>query len=121
MADIQESGQMYLETILILSETNSKVRSIDVAKYRNYSKPSVSRAVNLLKKEEYIEIDDEGNITLTPNGRELAQKIYERHRILQKVLQNLGVPEETAEEDACRIEHVISEESFEAIKNHIKK
>ena len=118
---LQESGQMYLETILILSKKNNSVRSIDISQYMSFSKPSVSRAVNLLKDGGYILISKEGYITLTALGREIAEKIYERHTILTKCLIALGVSEETAAEDACKIEHDISDESFSAIKRHIIK
>ena len=118
---LQESGQMYLETILILSKKSNSVRSIDISQYMSFSKPSVSRAVNLLKDGGYILISKEGYITLTALGREIAEKIYERHTILTKCLIALGVSEETAAEDACKIEHDISDESFSAIKRHIIK
>lgn len=118
---LQESGQMYLETILILSKKSNSVRSIDISQYMSFSKPSVSRAVNLLKDGGYILISKEGYITLTALGREIAEKIYERHTILTKCLITLGVSEETAAEDACKIEHDISDESFSAIKRHIIK
>ena len=118
---LQESGQMYLETILILSKKSNSVRSIDISEYMFFSKPSVSRAVNLLKDGGYILISKEGYITLTALGREIAEKIYERHTILTKCLIALGVSEETAAEDACKIEHDISDESFSAIKRHIIK
>ena len=112
---------MYLETILILSQKLENVRSIDVSEYRGYSKPSVSRAVNLLKAEGYIEIGSQtGYITLTPLGRETAEKIYERHQVLTNVLIALGVDPAIAEDDACRIEHVISDETFETLKKHLK-
>lgn len=118
---LQESGQMYLETILILSKKSNSVRSIDISEYMSFSKPSVSRAVNLLKDSGYILISKEGYITLTALGREIAEKIYERHTILTKCLIALGVSEETAAEDACKIEHDISDESFSAIKRHVIK
>lgn len=118
---LQESGQMYLETILILSKKSNSVRSIDVSEYMSFSKPSVSRAVNLLKDGGYILISKEGYITLTVLGREIAEKIYERHTILTKCLIALGVSEETAAEDACKIEHDISDETFAAIKSHVIK
>ncbi len=114
-----ESGEMYLETILILTIRDPSVRSIDVAKYMNFSKPSVSRAMGKLKEQGYIVIDPEGYITLTKAGREIAEKIYERHTVLSALLKRLGVSEETAAEDACKIEHDISDETFEAIKRHI--
>lgn len=116
---LHESGEMYLETILVLHQNKPHVRSIDIAEYMNYSKPSVSRAVNLLKTEKYIDIDGSGYITLTDKGREVAEKIYDRHTSLSKYLVNLGVSRETADRDACAIEHVISDESFEAIKRHV--
>lgn len=116
---LQESGEMYLETIFILSKKGDAVRSLDIAEHMGYSKPSVSRAVGLLKKAEYIVVDRHGYITLTETGHEIAQKIYERHITLAKMLMRLGVEEKTATEDACKIEHDISDESFEAIKNHI--
>jgi len=115
---LKPSGEMYLETIYILSQKKSAVRSIDIAEHMNYSKPSVSRAVGNLKRENYISVDKDGYITLTDDGLALAQKIYERHTILSKVLMMLGIDEETASEDACRIEHVISEKSFETIKKY---
>ncbi len=118
---LQESGQMYLETILILSKKSNSVRSIDISEYMSFSKPSVSRAVNLLKDGGYILISKEGYITLTALGREIAEKIYERHTILTKCLIALGVSEETAAEDACKIEHDISDETFAAIKSHVIK
>lgn len=118
---LQESGQMYLETILILSKKSNSVRSIDISEYMSFSKPSVSRAVNLLKDGGYILISKEGYITLTASGREIAEKIYERHTILTKCLVALGVSEETAAEDACKIEHDISDETFSAIKRHVIK
>lgn len=118
---LQESGQMYLETILILSKKSNSVRSIDISEYMAFSKPSVSRAVNLLKDGGYILISKEGYITLTALGREIAEKIYERHTILTKCLIALGVSEETAAEDACKIEHDISDETFSAIKRHVIK
>ena len=118
---LQESGQKNLETILILSKKSNSVRSIDISEYMSFSKPSVSRAVNLLKDGGYILISKEGYITLTALGREIAEKIYERHTILTKCLIALGVSEETAAEDACKIEHDISDETFSAIKRHVIK
>lgn len=116
---LQESGEMYLETILILSQRGA-VRSLDVAEYMHFSKPSVSRAVSLLKNGGFIIVDKNGFIELTDAGREVADSIYERHRLLTSLLTMLGVDEETAAEDACKIEHDISEKSFEAIKKHVK-
>ena len=110
---------MYLETILILSRRGA-VRSLDVAEYMHFSKPSVSRAVSLLKNGGFIVVDKNGFIELTDAGREVADSMYERHRLLTSLLTMLGVDEETAAEDACKIEHDISEKSFEAIKNHVK-
>ncbi len=118
---IQESAEMYLETILKLSETNKIVRSIDVAHDMGFSKPSVSRAIKNLKENGYINVDHEtGNIELLPPGREIAAKIYERHKAISSYLIKLGVDPDTAQEDACRIEHVISDESFRAIQRHAK-
>ena len=114
-----ESGEMYLETILILTIRDHAVRSIDVAKYMNFSKPSVSRAMGRLKEQEYIVIDSDGYITLTEAGWEIAEKIYERHNVLSALLKRLGVSEQTATEDACKIEHDISDETFAAIKRHV--
>lgn len=111
---------MYLETILILSKKYSAVRSLDIADYMEFSKPSVSRAVGLLKKEGYITVNPDGYITLTDRGRVIAEKIYERHTLLTNFLVKLGVDEKIASEDACNIEHDISDESFNAIKRHIK-
>lgn len=116
---LQESGEMYLETILILSQRGA-VRSLDVAEYMHFSKPSVSRAVSLLKNGGFIVVDKNGFIELTDAGREVADSMYERHRLLTSFLTMLGVDEETAAEDACKIEHDISEKSFEAIKKHVK-
>ena len=111
---------MYLETIYILSKKIGSVRSLDVAEYMNFSKPSVSRAVGLLKSGDYILVDGSGYITLTDSGREIAEKMYERHTLLSELLERLGVDKETAVEDACKIEHDISDESFEAIKRHVR-
>ena len=116
---IQESGQMYLETIYVLSKTKNLVRAIDVCEHMGYSKPSVSRAMGILKKEELITIDPSGHIALTDKGSAIAESMYERHTLLSSFLESIGVDKETAAEDACRIEHCISEESFEAIKNFI--
>ena len=116
---IQESGEMYLEAIHILLKKNGHVRAVDVAEYRGYSKPSVSRAMGVLKKANLIEVAPDGAITLTDEGVAVAEKIYERHTILFQMLISLGVAEAVAAEDACRLEHAISDASFEAIKNHI--
>ncbi len=118
---LQESGEMYLETIYILSKKNELVRSLDIAEYMGFSKPSVSRAVGLLKNGKYILVDKNGYITLTEKGHIIAQKIYERHTLLTECLIKLGVNEKIASEDACKMEHDISDESFEAIKKHINK
>ncbi|MBQ3285302.1 MAG: metal-dependent transcriptional regulator [Ruminococcus sp.] len=115
---LQESGEMYLETILILSEKKGFVRAIDVGEYMGFSKPSVSRAIGLLRNGGYVEVGDGGGLSLTGAGREVAEKIYERHQYLTKMLMAMGVDEETASEDACRMEHVISDESFQAIKRY---
>ena len=115
---LQESGEMYLETILILSQKNKFVRSLDVAEYMGFSKPSVSRAVGLLKSGGYLTVDGDGHLYLTESGRAVAEKIYDRHILLTRFLVHLGVNEQTAMEDACKIEHDISDESFEAIKKH---
>ena len=117
---LQESGQMYLESIYVLTKNGKKVRSIDVCEYMGYSKPSVSRAVGLLKKGGYIEVDPEGYLTLTAEGEKLSKKIYERHTILTEFFVSLGVSRETASEDACKLEHHISDESFDAIKAHLE-
>ena len=117
---IHESGQMYLETIYVLSKKKSSVRAIDVGEHMGYSKPSVSRAMGILKKEELIEVDDVGHITLTDKGESIAKSMYERHTILSRLLRSVGVSEDTAAEDACRIEHCISEETFEAIKKFVE-
>ena len=118
---LQESGEMYLETILILSEKSNEVRSIDVGEYIGYSKPSVSRAIGLLKGGGYVVSDSDGYLSLTDAGREVAEKIYERHRFLTDFLVRLGVDEKIAAQDACRIEHVISDASFQAIRRHVEK
>lgn len=117
---IQESGEMYLETILILSKTQPMVRSMDVAAYMNYSKPSISRAIGILKKDGYVNMDTDGALTLTPAGRAIAESIYERHVLLTQFLIRLGVDPEVASTDACKMEHDISPETFEAMKRHAK-
>lgn len=117
---MHESAEMYLETIYTLSLNSTSVRSIDVAEALNYSRPSVSRAVGLLKKDGYLLMDEEGFLTLTEEGRALAERIYERHTVLTAALEALGVDKETAAEDACKIEHDISDRTFEAIKAHMK-
>ena len=116
---LHESAEMYLETIYELSRQNSFVRSIDVAEAMGYSKPSVSRAVSLLKQGGYLLMDKDGFLTLTDSGIAIAQKIFERHTVLSRMLISLGVSKEAAVEDACKIEHVISDETFAAIKAHL--
>ena len=118
---LQESGEMYLETILILSNQKANVRSIDVANYMNYSKPSISRGIGILKDDGYVTVDDGGFLNLTESGRAIAEKIYERHRVLAAFFESIGISEETASADACRIEHVISDETFSAIKKFIEQ
>ena len=115
---LQESGEMYIESIYVLSKNSNAVRSIDVGEYMGYSKPSVSRAIGLLKNGGYVKVDENGYLTLTQAGLEVAEKMYERHTLLTDFLVRLGVNAETAAEDACKIEHVISDESFEAIKKY---
>lgn len=118
---IQESGENYLEAILVIKQRKGYVRSIDVAHELGVSKPSVSRAMSVLKKEGLIDMDGLNQILLTEEGRKIAENIYEKHRILTKFLVLLGVDEETAAEDACKMEHIISPLSFEKIKEHILK
>ena len=115
---VHESGEMYLEAILVLSRKNGFVRSIDVSEYLGYSKPSVSRAMGILRSGEYIVVDKDGAITLTEKGQEIAEKIYERHTLLTDLLVRIGVSKETAAADACKLEHAVSDESFEAIKRY---
>ena len=115
---VRESGEMYLEAILVLAKKNGYVRSIDVSEYLGYSKPSVSRAMGILREGGYILVEKDGAITLTDSGKKLAETIYERHTVLSELLIRLGVDEKTATDDACRIEHVISDESFQAIKQY---
>ena len=116
-----ESGEMYLETILILSQKKPYVRAIDIAEYMGYSKPSISRAMGLLKNGGYIQVNTDGHITLTDAGREVAETIYERHTVLTDILSGLGVDPEIAAEDACKMEHYISNTSFQAIKEHFQE
>lgn len=118
---LQESGEMYLETILVLSHKQGLVRSIDVVEYMGFSKPSVSRAMSILKSGGYITVEANGHISLTDAGLEIAEKIYARHKMLTEFLVALGVSEKAAAEDACKMEHDISDESFEAIKRHVEK
>lgn len=115
---VYESAEDYLEAILVIGRRRGTVRSIDIANELHFSKPSVSVAMKNLREKGHIQVDGSGFITLTPSGREIAEMIYERHRLLSSWLMRLGVPAETAQQDACRIEHVISRESFEAIKRH---
>lgn len=117
--NVHESGEMYLEAILVLSRKSGFVRSVDVGEYLGYSKPSVSRAMGLLRQGALITVDKDGSLHLTEAGLSIAEKIYERHTVLSKVLIDLGVPEDVAVEDACKIEHDISDISFEIIKQHI--
>ena len=117
--NVHESGEMYLEAILVLRRKQDFVRSVDVGEYLGYSKPSVSRAMGLLRKGGLITVERDGGLHLTQEGRQIAEKIYERHTVLSRVLIGLGVPEKIAVEDACKIEHDISDVSFEIIKRHI--
>ena len=117
---LQESGEMYLETIYILSRENPHVRAIDVGEYMGYSKPSVSRAMGLLKQGGYVTADGDGDLSLTGDGLAGAEKSYERHTVLADLLTRLGVDRETAVADACRMEHVISDQTFQAIKHHVE-
>ena len=116
---VHESGEMYLEAILVLSRSSSFVRSVDVCEYLGYSKPSVSRAMGLLREGGLLRTEKDGGLHLTEEGRAIAEKIYERHTVLTRVLVSLGVPEQVAAEDACKIEHVISDATFDAVKRHI--
>lgn len=117
---LQESGEMYLETIYVLSREKATVHSVDISEHMGYSKPSVSRAIGLLRSGGYVEMAEDGSLTLTPVGTAVATKIYERHTILTKLLCRLGVPHDTAAEDACKMEHDISDESLEAIKRFVQ-
>lgn len=121
MPGIHESGENYLETILVLRERGVEVRSIDIVHEMELSKPSVSRAMSILRSGGFIEVDKDGYITLTEPGEEIAQRIYERHRVLTDWLIGIGVDEKTAAEDACKLEHDISSESFDKLKKHIKE
>ncbi len=118
---LQESGEMYLESIYVLSDKLDNVRAIDICEYMSYSKPSVSRALGILREGGYVESDKNGYLTLTDIGLEVAKKIYERHQRLTTFLEQIGVSHDTATADACKIEHVISDESFEAIKKYAEK
>ena len=116
---LQESGEMYLETLYVLSRQQTIVRAIDVGEPMGYSKPSVSRAVGLLKHVGYLTVEDTGHLKLSEEGRKIAEKIYARHTLLKTVLMRLGVDEQTAAEDACKMEHVISDATFDAISRHL--
>lgn len=117
---LRESGEMYLETVLLLSEKDEHVRSLDVANHLGFSKPSVSRAVGKLKSENYINIDPQGYITLTDKGESIARKILEKRKVLKDLIMSWGVDEKTAAADACKIEHVLSDETFAAIMKNIE-
>ena len=116
--ELRESGEMYLETILVLSQEKPAVRSIDVGEYMGFSKPSVSRAVGKLKSDGYILVDGSGFITLTESGRAIAERIYDRHTTLEKIFMSMGVDKDTAEDDACKLEHYLSDETYEAMKKY---
>lgn len=117
---IQESGEMYLETILVLSRNGGRVRAVDVGEYMGFSKPSVSRAIHVLMEGGYVVVERDGHLSLTPSGRQVAEKIYERHTALTELLMHLGVDRKTATEDACKMEHDISDATFEALKRHLQ-
>lgn len=119
--NVHESGEMYLEAILVLSQKGGFVRSVDVGEYLGYSKPSVSRAMGILRNGGLITVEKDGGLKLTEEGRRIAETIYERHTVLTKILVCLGVPENVAVEDACKMEHDISDTSFQAIKRHLAK
>jgi len=119
--NLKQSGEMYLETILILSQSGETVHAVDVAKHMNFSKPSVSRAMGLLRDGGYLSVDSQGHLHLTPVGTEIAQKIYERHRLMTEFLIYIGVDRKTAASDACKMEHDISQESFQALKAYADK
>ena len=121
MKQLYESGEMYLETILTLGQKIGNVRSIDIVREMGFSKPSVSNAMKSLREAGYVNVDDAGLVTLTDAGSEVAEKIYERHKVLSEFFKSIGVSEDTATDDACRIEHVISDETFEALKKHMNK
>lgn len=116
---LHESAEMYLETIYMLTQRKTNVRSVDIAEHMSYSKPSVSRAVGLLKQGGYIAVDTDSFITLTPEGLAVAKKIFERHTVITQLLTRIGISEKTAAEDACKIEHVISDETFLAVKKYL--
>ena len=117
---LQESGEMYLETIYVLSQQSPYVRSVDVAEHMGYSKPSVSRGMGILKRDGYLIMGKDGSLTLTEEGKQLAQKIYQRHTVIRDLLIHLGVDPQVAAQDACRMEHVISDDTFQAIFRHVK-
>jgi len=119
--EFRESGEMYLETIYVLSQKSDTVRKIDISKHMGYAKPSVTRGISLLEERGLVTVDESGNLLLTKEGKKEAHQIYERHTVLTKMLINLGVDEKTAAEDACRIEHYISDTTFNAIKKHMEK
>ena len=116
---LHESAEMYLETIFVLSQSRPHVRSIDIAEHMGYSKPSISRAMGLLKQGGYVVVDEDGFLSLTDDGKAVAEKIFERHTVLSRLFIRLGVSEAVAAEDACKIEHIISDETFNAIKNYL--
>ena len=118
---MHESGEMYLETIYVLYQKNRDVRSIDVAEEMGFSKPSVSRGVSILKQDGYLTVDGNGFLQLTDSGMDLAKKIYERHTILTQALINIGVNPDIAQQDACKMEHVISDETLQAFKKHLNE
>lgn len=117
---IQESGEMYLESILVLSKRNPNVRAIDISEYMGFSKPSVSRALSVLKSGGFVTVSDQGYLKLTEDGKNIAEKIYERHTVLTNYLILIGVDKDVASQDACKMEHVVSDESFNAIKHQVK-
>lgn len=117
---IQESGEMYLESILVLSKKNPNVRAIDISEYMGFSKPSVSRALSVLKNGGFVTVNEQGHLKLTEDGKSVAEKIYERHTVLTNYLILIGVDKDTASQDACKMEHVVSDESFNAIKKQVK-
>ncbi len=118
---LQESGEMYLETILILSQQKSGVRAVDVGEYMGFSKPSVSRGVHILMDAGYLYVDDNGFLKLTDSGQQIAEKIYARHNILSAFFKQIGVSDDVAVDDACKVEHYISDETYEAIRRFVEK
>ena len=117
---LQESGEMYLETILVLSKEHSYVRAVDVGEYMGFSKPSVSRAMRLLREAGYVQTDENGFLQLTESGEARAKKIYERHTVLSEYLKKIGVSDEVAVDDACKLEHYMSDETFEALRRQLE-